>query len=251
MSPVVTTTSSVVKSWPGQIVTLRSDQVVKSSSGQMIRWLSESPRRGVSGVSRRPPPATRTCTGDNNCLAEMWSGANEGSYSKLIHCCITQLYARKQSIRRRRPGVGHMEVAHPNGASVNLCLPFRGECDESTAARRRILTNPGMFCTRTVAFRAEFSAKPRRSCTGKRCNCSHAAALEPEDCLRANKRTQLLLTALRSGALLVKERSFFLCFKEASLCKGKCLHDEEAEKEGLDHLSGVELDRIDHRLGPL
>ena len=33
---------------------------------------------------------------------------------------------------------------------------------------------------------------------------SHATALEPVDCLRANKRTQL--TALRSRALLVKER---------------------------------------------
>ena len=38
-------------------------------------------------------------------------------------------------------------------------------------------------------------------------------ALEPEHCLRANKRTHL--TALTSRALLVKEHSFFLCSKEA------------------------------------
>ena len=25
-------------------------------------------------------------------------------------------------------------------------------------------------------------------------------------------------------------------------------HDKEAEEEGLDHLPGVELDRVDHRL---
>ena len=27
----------------------------------------------------------------NNCLAEIWSGSEEGSYSRLIDCCITQL----------------------------------------------------------------------------------------------------------------------------------------------------------------
>ena len=39
------------------------------------------------------------------------------------------------------------------------------------------------------------------------------AALEPAYCPGANKRTQF--TALRSRALLVKERSFVLCSKEA------------------------------------
>jgi len=27
----------------------------------------------------------------NNCLAEMWSSSEEGSYLRLIDCCITQL----------------------------------------------------------------------------------------------------------------------------------------------------------------
>ena len=27
----------------------------------------------------------------NNCLVEMWSGSEEGSYARLIDCCITQL----------------------------------------------------------------------------------------------------------------------------------------------------------------
>ena len=27
----------------------------------------------------------------DDCLAEMWSGSEEGSYSRLIDCCITQL----------------------------------------------------------------------------------------------------------------------------------------------------------------
>ena len=36
----------------------------------------------------------------------------------------------------------------------------------------------------------------------------HVPALEPVDCLGENKRTHV--TALRSRALLVKERSFFL-----------------------------------------
>ena len=29
----------------------------------------------------------------NNCLAEMWSGSEEGSYLRLIDGCITQLWA--------------------------------------------------------------------------------------------------------------------------------------------------------------
>ena len=37
----------------------------------------------------------RSCRNDlpfkNNCSAEMWSGSEEGSYLKLIDCCITQL----------------------------------------------------------------------------------------------------------------------------------------------------------------
>jgi hypothetical protein len=28
---------------------------------------------------------------ENNYLAEMWSGSEEGSYLRLIDCCITQL----------------------------------------------------------------------------------------------------------------------------------------------------------------
>ena len=28
---------------------------------------------------------------ENDCLASIWSGSEEGSYFRLIHCCITQL----------------------------------------------------------------------------------------------------------------------------------------------------------------
>jgi len=46
--------------------------------------------------------------------------------------------------------------------------------------------------------------------------CSHVTALEPVDCLRANKRTKL--TTLTFRALLVKESSFFLCSKKVRPC---------------------------------
>ena len=39
----------------------------------------------------------------NDCLAEMWSGFEKGSYLRLIYCCITQLEAREQYRRRRSP----------------------------------------------------------------------------------------------------------------------------------------------------
>ena len=35
--------------------------------------------------------AARSSQCKNNCLAEMWSGAEEGSYSRLIDGCITEL----------------------------------------------------------------------------------------------------------------------------------------------------------------
>jgi len=31
----------------------------------------------------------------NNCVAQIWSGSEEGSYLRLIDCCITQLLARE------------------------------------------------------------------------------------------------------------------------------------------------------------
>ena len=40
----------------------------------------------------------------NNCLAEMWSGSEEGSYLELIDCCIAQLLSSRVMKKKTKTG---------------------------------------------------------------------------------------------------------------------------------------------------
>ena len=56
-----------------------------------------SERESCAAQRRASAPPSECCTEryspqfKNNCLAEMWSGSEEGSYLRLTDCYITQL----------------------------------------------------------------------------------------------------------------------------------------------------------------
>ena len=92
-------------------------------------------------------------------------------------------------------------VSYERGTPVRLdppgqekSVPSRGKQD---LCARNDLEHRSRICERSL------TKSCRQQCEG----CSHVTALEPVDYRRANKRTQL--NALRSRALLVKERSLF------------------------------------------
>jgi len=61
----------------------------------------------VQGSPPSAPPTSRERIVQDNRLAEMRSGSEEGSHLRLIDCCINQLYARKKKKKHHHPHYLH------------------------------------------------------------------------------------------------------------------------------------------------
>ena len=61
------------------------------SSGPRGSVPEAGPSQHLVLIMSQPPGTAHSSQFKNNFFAEMWSGSEEGPYSRLIDCCITQL----------------------------------------------------------------------------------------------------------------------------------------------------------------